>query len=91
MLRKLIAGAGVALAISVGMVSASGLAQASIDQSDEPPTNSGTWVFIKWYPGGNSLEAYYQCVQDARNNYPGRDYECRHVGDTTQLWVWFAS
>ncbi|TVT54096.1 hypothetical protein FNH05_10900 [Amycolatopsis rhizosphaerae] len=66
------------------MASTSGLAQA-----DTAPTQPGTWVFIKWYPGSDSMASLYQCNQDAVQQYPGHDYNCTPSGNTLQLWVRF--
>ncbi|GAA4665639.1 MULTISPECIES: hypothetical protein [Amycolatopsis] len=95
MLRKLVTGVGVALAVFAGMASASGLAVADVNPKDpigispQPPTSPGTWVYVQWYQGSNSMASLAQCVQDAQRQYPGRDYQCKadNTGNFLLLWV----
>jgi hypothetical protein len=85
-LRKLVTGLGVALAIFGGMAATAGLAQAADTRHSSVSAQSGTWVFVRWFQG-DSMHAYWQCSQYAAQQYPGRDYNCRIEGGTTQLWV----
>ncbi|GHF44673.1 hypothetical protein FHX82_001816 [Amycolatopsis bartoniae] len=86
MLRRLVTGCGVALALFGGVAATSGLAQADTDPH-EGGVAAGTWVFVKWYQGSNSMASFYQCNVDAQQQYPNHNYECRAAGDTLQLWV----
>ncbi|SFW86596.1 hypothetical protein SAMN04489730_6429 [Amycolatopsis australiensis] len=89
MLRKVVTGFGVALAMFVGMVSTSGLAQAAPNDGSVPPVpGGGTWVYVRWYEG-HTMESYARCSDDGAHLYPGRLYQCRQADNpaTTQLWV----
>jgi hypothetical protein len=85
-LRKLVTGVGVLLALTGGMVSTSAPAQADTDPHDGGVTTR-TWVYVKWYDWVDEEPGLDFCDYEAQHLYPNHPYECRTVGNMTQLWV----
>lgn len=87
-LRRLITGCGVALAVFGGVAATSGMAEAATaTDPHDGGVSTGTWVYVRWYPGAYHLDSLYQCNVDAAQLYPGHNHECIPEGDTLQLWV----
>jgi hypothetical protein len=88
MLRRQVTAFGVLLAIAGGTVLTSAPALADTDPHDGGVT-TGTWVYVKWYDWTDDGPYLTLCDYEAEHMYPNHLYECRTVGNMTQLWVLF--